>query len=330
MNKTLYIFLLMVYNFYSLYGQSTIGSVERLDPEINSLIPTNAKIEILGSGYNWSEGPIWVENLNGLLFNDPPENKMYLWTEGSGVKLYLDPSGYTGYAPSSLKKGSNGMAFNTNGSIIMAHPGDRRIARFNSSFENPEPKFETITDKYMGKRFNSPNDVVVNENNDVFFTDPPYGLKNQDNDSLKELSFNGVYKYSNNQTILLYKNMTRPNGLAFSKNGSELYVANSDPKKALWYVFDLNKAPPLTPELFFDATSLVSKEKKGLPDGLKVHSKGYVFASGPGGILIFNNSKKHIGTILTEVASSNCAFNSDESYLYMTSDNYLTRIKLVK
>ena len=107
----------MALNFYCLYGQSTIGSVERLDPEINSLIPKNAKIEILGSGYTWSEGPIWVENLNGLLFNDPPENKMYLWTEGSGVKLYLDPSGYTGYAPSSLKKGSNGMTFNTKPSM---------------------------------------------------------------------------------------------------------------------------------------------------------------------------------------------------------------------
>ncbi len=324
------IFTFLFFSFHLISQDKTLGSIERLDSEINSLISKSAKIEILGSGYTWSEGPLWVKGLNGLLFSDVPENKMYFWSEKTGVKLFLSPSGYTGYAPTSLEKGSNGLTFDLKGNLLLAQPGDRRIAKLNSSLKNVKPNFVTITDNYNGSRFNSPNDVVVSDKNEVFFTDPPYGLKNQDKDPLKELLFNGVYKYYNNEIKVIYKHMSRPNGLALSNDGSKLYVSNSDPLNAIWNVFQINsKNEELSPQVFFDATSMVGKTRKGLPDGLKIHSKGYVFASGPGGILIFNETGKHLGTILTEAATSNCAFNETESYLYMTSDNYLTRIALI-
>ena len=121
--------------------------------------------------------------------------------------------------------------------------------------------------------------------------------------------------------------MNRPNGLAFSPDESVLYVANSDSKRNLWLSFSLEKGELKNEKIFFDATGI---KEKGLADGLKVHSKGYVFATGPGGVLIFTPGGKHIGTIKTVVSSANCAFNADESALYITSDNYLTRIQLLK
>ena len=147
------------------------------------------------------------------------------------------------------------------------------------------------------------------------------------------MDFNGVYKYSNGKISLISKDLTRPNGLAISNDESLLYVANSDPKKAVWYVFDISNTPvelidPYPLVIFKDVTNLVGK-KRGLPDGMKIHSSGNIFATGPGGVLIFSPSGKHLGTIQTEVSTSNCAFDSDENYLYMTSDNYLTRIKLI-
>jgi len=326
--KTFLIFFL----FFSLtlvYSQKSIGSIDRLDSEINNLISIGAKIEILAEGFTWSEGPLWSSELNGLLFSDVLENKMYFWSHKKGLEVFLEPSGFTGYAPSSLKKGSNGLAFNSEGILLIAQPGDRRIAFLDSNISSALPKYKTVTDNYLGLRFNSPNDLIVSSKNELYFTDPPYGLKAQDKDSLKELLFNGVYKYSSGKTSLISSAMSRPNGLALSADESKLYVSNSDPKKAIWNVFDLKNRKILIPNVFFDATNMVGFKKKGLPDGLKIHSKGYLFATGPGGVLIFSPEGKHLGTVLTEVPTSNCAFNADESYLYMTSDNYLTRIALI-
>lgn len=306
-------------------AQNTIGGVERLNDKINEIVPEDAAVEILADGFNWSEGPVWVPELQAVLFTDVPENKLYRWDEKNGLQLYLEPSGYTGYAPNKKKSGGNGLILDENGHLLIAQHGDRRIARINSPLESPRG-FETVVDRFEGKRFHSPNDLILSEKGVLYFTDPPYGL-NGDRDPLRELEHNGVYRLKPNGTIdLVHSGLNRPNGLAFSPDEKILYVANSDAKRNLWLAFDLNNEGDLTNErVFFDATPL---PRPGLADGMKVHSKGYVFATGPGGVLIFSPQGEHLGTILTEVRTANCAFNEDESVLYMTSDRYLTRIKL--
>jgi gluconolactonase len=308
----------------TIVGQKTIGSVERLDPEINRLIPGNAVIEILADGFSWSEGPVWVPELKAVLFTDVPQNKAYRWDEANGLQVYLDPSGYTAYAPNEKKSGANGLILDPKGNLLLAQHGDRRIAKMLAPLET-KSSFITLVDSFGGKRFHSPNDLILSSNGDLLFTDPPYGL-NGDEDPLREIKFNGVYRHSSEgETTLLYSGLTRPNGLAFSRDESILYIANSDPKKNLWMAFDYKDGALENPRVFFDATAF---KQPGLADGLKVHSSGAVFATGPGGVLIFSAQGKHLGTIRTPGRAANCAFDEDETYLYITANKYLTRIKL--
>lgn len=310
----------------SCLAQQTIGGVERLDPLLDNIIDSSAKVEILADGFNWSEGPVWVPQLNAVLFTDVPENKLYQWDETNGLKVYLDPSGYTGYAPNEKNSGGNGLILDAQGNLLIAQHGDRRIARVDAPLKNPG-SFTTVVDRFKGKRFHSPNDLILHSNGDLYFTDPPYGLKG-DKDPLRELATNGVYRLNKaGELSLVYDKLNRPNGLALSPDEKTLYVANSDAKRNLWMAFDLVDGKLLNERVFFDATSI---DRPGLADGMKVNKKGYVFATGPGGVLVFSPKGKHLGTILTEERTANCAFNEDESVLYMTSDRYLTRIKLKK
>jgi gluconolactonase len=319
-NLCLYLFFFCSY----LLAQKTIGSVERLNPTINHLIPENSKVEILAEGFNWSEGPLWIPELKALFFTDVPENKLYRWDETNGLELFLSPSGYTGYAPNDKKSGGNGLTLDLNGNLLIAQHGDRRIAMLKKPLKRGK-EFITVVDNYQGKRFHSPNDLVFNKKGDLYFTDPPYGLSG-DTDPLRELTENGVYRLQKNGILSLeHASLSRPNGLAFSPDQSILYIANSDPDRNLWMAFDVDKGQLKNGRVFFDATDM---SRPGLADGLKVHSSGHLFATGPGGVLIFSSAGEHLGTILTQERTANCAFNADESYLYMTSDRYLTRIKL--
>jgi gluconolactonase len=323
--------LLIVTGCTIMKDSKTIGSIERLDPSVNSIVKENAKIEVLGEGYEWSEGPVWVASENMLLFSDVPTNKIYKWTEEKGVELYLTPSGYTGSEPSKSKEpGSNGLTLDTNGKLILCQHGDRRVARLDSDYRNPKPNFVTLADRFQGKRFNSPNDVVVRKNGDVFFTDPPYGLPNQENDSTKEITFQGVYKISRDGSVtLLVDSLTRPNGLAFTSDEKTLIVANSDPEKAVWYAFDLDENDSIRNQrIFYDVTNNFKIEGMGLPDGLRIDKEGNIFATGPGGVWIFNKDGKVIGKIKLPQPTANCALADDGKTLFLTSDMYLLRIRL--
>lgn len=307
----------------------TLGSVERLDPAINEIISEQAKIEILAEGFLWSEGPVWVPSLNALLYSDVPANTVYKWSESNGNEVYLKPSGFTDIEPSSATEGANGLTLDLEGNLLLCQHGDRRIAKIakeQMSQENPE--FVSVVNRYEGKRFNSPNDLAVAKNGDIYFTDPPYGLSGQDTDSLKELDFNGVYKLAvDGKLTLLVDDLTRPNGVALSPDEKTLYVANSDSENAIWMAYDVTESGIENGRLFFDATDKVAS-LEGLPDGLKVNKAGIIFATGPGGVYIFTPEGKHLGTILTELASANCALSADEQTLYMTTHKYLTRIQL--
>jgi gluconolactonase len=307
----------------------TIGDIERLDPAIDSLVPSDAIIEVLAEGFEWSEGPVWIADGDYLLFSDVPQNRIFRWKEGEGHRVWLEPSGYTGEVPRGGEPGSNGLLLDAQNRLILCQHGDRRVARLDAPLTAPEPSFTTLADRYDGKRFSSPNDAVFDSGGALYFTDPPYGLPEGPSDPTKEMSFNGVYRLAiDGRVTLLTDKLSRPNGIALSPDESTLYVANSDPERAIWMAYDL--LPDGTIEngrVFFDATDWVP-ERPGLPDGLKVDEAGNLFASGPGGVLVFSPDGRHLGTIRTTQATANCAFGEDGSSLYMTADSYLLRVRL--
>jgi len=307
----------------------SIGRVESLDPSFSELVNENAKIEILAEGFEWSEGPVWVESHKMLLFSDVPNNVVHKWTEEKGLETYLKPSGYSGTDRYSNEPGSNGLTISPSGKLVLCQHGDRRVAAMEADLGKPEPKYISLADNYEGKKLNSPNDVTFRSNGDMFFTDPPYGLPKQADDPTKETPHNGVYKVSNGKTTLISDSITRPNGIAFLPGEKTLLVANSDPDKAIWYAFDLKEDDSVaTARIFFDATENSKKGEGGLPDGFKVDKQGNVYATGPGGIWIFNSNGKPLGRIRINQATSNCALSPDEKTLYITADMYLVRVKL--
>ena len=214
----------------------TMGSIVRKDPRFDKLIAPDAKLERLADGFDWAEGPVWVPTGKYVLFNDIPKNTTFRWKAGQGIDVYLKPSGYSGSVPfTGREPGANGLALDKNGLLLLCQHGDRRVVR-----QEMDGKLTVLADRYEGKRFNSPNDLCVKSNGDIYFTDPPYGLPKQAADPAKEIEFQGVYRVSAaGTTTLLTKEMSRPNGLAFSPNEKTLYVANSDPAKAVWMAFDV-------------------------------------------------------------------------------------------
>jgi len=308
----------------------TTGSIERLDSSLNNIISADAKPEIIAEGFEWSEGPLWIEAQQALIFSDVPTNTIYKWTETKGKEVYLKPSGYTGAEPSLCKEpGSNGLTFDKNGHLVLCQHGDRRMSRMDAPLDKPEAKFITLADKFNGKRFSSPNDAVVNSAGELFFTDPPYGLQTQDDtDPKKEISFNGVYKVkTNGDVILLVDSITRPNGIALTPDEKRLIVACSDGAHPNWYIFDINGDSLTNGKIFYSAAE-ERKTMKGSPDGFKIDKNGNVFATGPGGVYIFNSEGKKLGMIRLDDSASNCALSPDEKTLYITNDMYLLRVKL--
>jgi len=304
----------------------TVGSIDRINQSINTLIPEDAKIEILASGFDWSEGPLWLEDQQALIFSDVPANKIYRWSEKDSLSVFLEPSGYSGDRKDKRESGSNGLALDTDGNLLLCQHGYRQIGKLKTPLSNPLPEYETLASKRDGKLFNSPNDLVVHSDGSIYFTDPPYGLDEWDE---KELDFQGVYRLKNGELTLQIDSLNRPNGVALSPDEKTLYIAQSDVEKARYYAYDLNQAGDvLSGKILFDVTNMISPKWKGLPDGLKVHSSGVLFATGPGGVLIISPEGKHLGTIETGQATANCAFDAEEKYLYITADMHLMRIRL--
>jgi gluconolactonase len=304
-------------------ARPTLGRILRDAPQLDALIPANAHLEVLGSGMAWSEGPVWVRDGGYLLFSDIPRNSVMKWSESDGLSLFLKPSGYTGLGDYSKEPGSNALAIDSQGRLVSCEHGDRRISVLTKGGGK-----RTLVDNYQGKRLNSPNDLIFKSNGDLYFTDPPYGLPKQADDPSRELDFCGIYRVAKNGTVtMLTKELSRPNGLAFSPDEKTLYVANSDPDRAIWMAFPVNAEGTLgTGKVFADVTSMV-KTHPGLPDGMKVDRTGNLFATGPGGIHIFTPEGKRLGRIETGQRTSNCGWGNDGSTLYITADSYLCRIR---
>ncbi|MGH9352709.1 MAG: SMP-30/gluconolactonase/LRE family protein [Terriglobia bacterium] len=313
------------------------GSVERLDPAVNQIVPANAKIERAATGFSWTEGPIWVP-AGYLLFADIRNNRIMKWAPGQGASVFMQPSGYLGKAPyGGPESGSNGMTLDPRGRLTVAGHAQRNVWRLESLSLHATRTI--LADKYEGKRLNSPNDLVYGPRGALYFTDPPYGLRTQnDQDPHKELKVNGVYRIldavshkpgappDESKLQLLISDLTRPNGIAFSPDYKYLYVNNSEPKK-LWMRYRVKPDGTLTDGIvFYDATS---DQSVGAPDGMKVDVKGNIYSAGPGGVWIFSPQGKHLGTIHPPERVGNVAWGgSDGKTLYICASTSVYSIRL--
>lgn len=306
----------------------TIGKVEQLDRAMDELVPPDAKIEVIGEGFSWCEGPAWVRDGSFLLFSDIPNNAIVRWDAKSGCKLYLKPSGYTGNDPRGGESGSNGLAIDRQGRLVLCQHGDRRVARLDSPLDNPQPKFVTLADRYEGKRLHSPNDAVVDSHGAIYFTDPPYGLEKGMDDPKKEHTFQGVYRIAPDRNLtLLTKDLERPNGIALSPDEKTLYVANSYDDRPVIMAYPLNADGTLGEGREFYNSKTAGASGPGSCDGLTVDAKGNLFATIPGGVAVFTPEGKHLGLINTGDRTANCEFGEDGSTLFMCANHNLLRIR---
>lgn len=319
--------LSLLFNAWTPPPAPPIGSVEVISPDLLKLIDRNAKVEIIAAGFEWSEGPVWVQAQHALLVSDVPKNIIYKWTEQKGKQVYLSPSGYTGTEPRKGEMGSNGLTV-SGGKLFLCQSGDRRVSVMNAPLDLPRPDFKPVAPDYKGKKFNSPNDLVVDASGSVYFTDPPYGLEGYMTDPKKELEVQGVYKAKpNGQVIQLIDSLDRPNGIAITADGKTLIVANSGEQKKKWYAYDIGPNDSLfNARVFCDASADTTM---GACDGLKIDHAGNIFATGPGGVWIFDRSGKLLGKIRVHgVPTSNCALTTDDKTLFITADMYVLRVKL--
>lgn len=297
-------------------------SVERLDPALDKLIPADAKIEVLADGFGWAEGPVWNAKTGELLFSDVPGNVIHAWKDGK-IREFMRPSGYSGNDPAWRSSGSNGLAFDGKGRLLIAEHGDRRVSVLTENGGK-----ETVADRFEGKRFNSPNDIAVHSSGAIYFTDPIYGLPKGEEDPAREIDFCGVYRVGTDGVVsLVTKELERPNGIAFSPDEKTLYVANSHKPRAIILAVSIGGDGMATgTKVFFDTKDL---EGKGSPDGLKVDAAGNLWATGPGGLLIISPQGKLLGRVLTGKATANVAMvGKDPTEVFLTAHDTLLSLKV--
>jgi gluconolactonase len=298
-------------------GQSKII---RLDPAFDALVPKDAKIEKVATGFNFTEGPLWRPE-GVLWFSDVPGNLVRSLTPTGQVKVIVQNAGGVATSPSGAFIGPNGMISDKDGEVLLCQHGARRIVRIGKDM-----KITPYLDKFEGHRFNSPNDLVYRSDGALYFTDPPYGLTGQDDDPAKELKFNGVFLYAHGSLKPIVTDLTRPNGIALSPDEKTLYVANSDEAKRFWMRYDVAADGAVSNgRKFYD---LAGAKEQGIPDGMKVDSKGNVYASGPEGVWVFSANGKHLGTIQPGETAANCAWGDDGKTLYITATSSVYRIRV--
>ena len=303
------------------------GTVVKEKPALGSLIAAGAKVEKVADRVTWAEGPVWIRDGGYLLLSDPPENRMFRWSAKDGLSVFMKPSGYAGTDTGIFREdGSNGLIPGDKpGTILMADSGSRGIARLDLATK----KKTFLTTIYQGKKFNSPNDLVLARDGSIWFTDPPYGLKDLDKSPAKEMPFNGVYRLLPNGDVqLIDGSLTFPNGIGLSPDQRTLYVSVSDPDQAKIYAYSLDPTGKvLNRRVFADMTPLVKQGLPGLPDGMKIDAHGNLFASGPGGIHILSPTGVELGLIRTDVTSENCAFGEDGRTLFIASTHAVLRVR---
>jgi gluconolactonase len=311
--------------------------IQRLDPALDGIVPPNAKLEKIAGGFDkWTEGPVWTRK-GTLLFAEIPANNIDQWIPGKGASVFMHPSGYTGSEPyPGPESGSNGMTLDGDGRVSVAGHARRNVWRLESV--DPKAQITVLADSYQGKKFNSPNDLVYKSDGSLYFTDPPYGLPTQaDDDPLKELKVNGVYRLLGarrqkagappdpSKLQLIIADLDHPNGIAFSPDEKYLYIAESGKKQWLRYTVQPDGSVK-DGMVLLDASS---ETGVGGPDGMRVDKKGNIYGSGAGGVWIISPAGKHLGTIKIPEKVANVAWgDKDGRTLYITASTSLYRIRL--
>jgi len=304
----------------SAMSDSNAGSVVRVDPAVNALIPADAQIEKLAANFAFTEGPVWHSGPDHLMFSDLRSNAIHIWDDQDGLSTFMQPV-FEGESETS-SVGSNGLNIDSEGRLILMEHGNRQVSR-----REQDGSMTVLADDYQGRRLNSPNDSAYKSDGWLYFTDPPYGLAELENDPARELDFNGIYRLSpDGQLLLLESNQTRPNGIAFAPDERTLYVANSDAENKVWMAYEVRDDGTLgAGRVFYDVND---QTEEGAADGMKVDVNGNLFATGPGGVWIFSPQGIHLGTIKPDEVPANVAWGDDGSTLYMTARTGLYRIKL--
>ncbi len=297
-----------------------VGTIARLDPSLDALIPKDAIIEKVAGGFQFTEGPLWRPD-GHLWFSDVTANVVRSITPDGKAQVLIEKAGGETNAPAGSFIGPNAMIADKDDYVLLCQHTNRRIVRLDKDL-----KQTVLLDKYQGKRFNSPNDLVYKSDGALYFTDPPYGLLKQDDDPAKELKFNGVFRYANGKLQAIIQDLTRPNGIAFSPDEKILYISNSDEKHKVWMRYDVNPDGTVSNgKVFADVTA---ETEPGVPDGMKVDSRGNLWGSGPGGLWVFSPDGKHIGTVKPGETPANCAWADDGKTLYITATTGVYRVKL--
>jgi gluconolactonase len=297
-------------------------AIERKDPELDSIVPATVRPEALATGFGFTEGPVWSPD-GYLLFSDPNENTLYRWSPDGQVSVFRTKSGYAGTDISEYKQpGSNGLTFDRHGRLTICQHGERRVIRI-----EPTGAVTVLADRFQGKRLNSPNDLVYRSDGTLYFTDPPFGLPRVFDDPRKELPFSGVYRVRDGEVSLVAKDLTGPNGIAFSPDERFLYVTNWDEKRKVVMRYPVGADGTLgTGSVFFDMTSAAGEEAL---DGMKVDAAGHLFVSGPGGVWVISPTGRHLGTLRFAELPANMAWgDADGRTLYLTARTSVYRLRL--
>ena len=280
------------------------------------VVPRGAVVERIGMNFEFTEGPAWHPN-GFLVFSDIPGNTIYRWT-GRKFVIFRDSSNY-----------ANGLLFMNGGDLLACEHGSRSITRY-----SPTGKLTTVVDSFQGSRLNSPNDLCRSLSGAIYFTDPPWGLSELNNDPEKELAYNGVFRWKNGDMILIDSTLSWPNGIALSPDESHLYVANmeilqedgEEQYDVFWIRYKLNENGEVVDrKIFFRATDTTLP---GGPDGMCVDMNGNLFVSGPGGILVLDSEGVHLGTISIPIPATNLAFGPREKELFITARSTVYRVSM--
>jgi sugar lactone lactonase YvrE len=280
------------------------------DSRLQALVDPSAAAEKIAGGCIFTEGPVWSHRNNSLIFSDIQGDTLYRWTEAGGQEVFRRPSGQ-----------ANGNTYDLAGRLVSCEHQNRRVSR-----TLPDGSVETLISHYEGKRLNSPNDVVGAPNGDLYFTDPPYGLRQPDGSfAPQEIPFNGVYRIATDGSLrLVADDFERPNGLVISTDGRQMYI--DDTQRHHVRAFDLGADGGLSNgRVFVDVSR---DETIGRPDGMKldVHGNLYVTANTLDGVWVYAPDGVLLGCIGVPEPPANLAWGGpDNSTLFITARNSVYR-----
>jgi gluconolactonase len=297
------------------------GAIVRLDPGLDAIVSASATVEKVAGGFQFTEGPLWRPSEKRLWFSDVVGNVLRAVTPDGRVEVLLEHAAGHSTAPAGSYIGPNGLLAEEGGTVLMAQHANRQIVRIGADGQTA-----VVVDRFEGKRLNSPNDLAYGPGGALYFTDPPFGLVGQDEDRAKELNVNGVYRFAAGQVAALVRDLGRPNGIGFSPDFRTMYVSNTEATRKVVMAYDVTADGGVASgRVFADGTADTAP---GLPDGLKVDTRGNVYATMPGGIWVIAPDGRHLGTIRAPEVAANCAWGDDGRTLYITAETSVYRIRL--